>query len=323
MVSLGSTGGWRAADQELRAALERAGASVRLVQAQPPPELRTLAATDLAWALAARRAARAVESAPAVVYCSITAALLWRRPGAIRFDTLARENRPGRHGLWQRPVERLRLRQAPLLIPMAEGTQLPPTVPAVTVPVAVERSGPEPARREIAAITYGANPRKKGIARVVEAFARVARPGEQLLIAGCEQVELERAGIDLAPGVEVVGRLPRDRYRELLRRCRVYICAPEREDYGIAQLEALADGCQLVTTPAPGPYPALALASQLDRRLVGNDLARGLRAALDSPKPDYARRAERLLAPFSPATVQAVVAAKLLPALAEAAAGRR
>jgi DNA polymerase (family 10) len=70
-------------------------------------------------------------------------------------------------------------------------------------------------------------------------------------------------------------------YRALLRRSRVFLSAPRREDYGIAQLEALADGCLLVTTPAPGPYAALPLARDLDPRLVGPDLA--IRTALDDP----------------------------------------
>ena len=52
-----------------------------------------------------------------------------------------------------------------------------------------------------------------------------------------------------------------------------------RDSYGIAQLEALADGCQLVTTRAPGPYAALPIARQLDPRLVGDDLVGGLRAS--------------------------------------------
>ena len=60
-------------------------------------------------------------------------------------------------------------------------------------------------------------------------------------------------------------------YRALLRRARVFVTAPRREDYGIAQLEALADGCMLVTTPSPGPYAALPLARELDPRLVGED----------------------------------------------------
>ncbi|HYH87884.1 MAG TPA: hypothetical protein VEX67_01555, partial [Solirubrobacteraceae bacterium] len=102
-----------------------------------------------------------------------------------------------------------------------------------------------------------------------------------------------------------------------LRRARVFVTAPRREDYGIAQLEALADGCLLVTTVAPGPYAALRLARALDPRLVADDagLATALRAALDSPAPDYAQRAAAAIAAFSPAAVDALVRDKLLPHL--------
>ena len=102
-------------------------------------------------------------------------------------------------------------------------------------------------------------------------------------------------------------------YRALLRRSRVFLSAARREDYGIAQLEALADGCLLVTTPSPGPYAALPLARELDPRLVGRELA--IRTALDDPRPDYAERAAAALAPFSPAAVDRVVAEQLLPRL--------
>ncbi len=80
--------------------------------------------TDLQWARAARAAAGGVlstSSPRAVIYSSTTAALLWPRPGAIRFDAASRGNRPGRHGLWQRPLERRRLAQAPLLLPLSAG----------------------------------------------------------------------------------------------------------------------------------------------------------------------------------------------------------
>jgi hypothetical protein len=102
LVSLGSTTGLRAADAELAASLERAGASVAVVGARPRRDVRTLALTDLVWALAARAAARqGIEEhrARAVVYCTVTAALLWPRAGAIRFDAPASANRPGRHGI--------------------------------------------------------------------------------------------------------------------------------------------------------------------------------------------------------------------------------
>lgn len=317
VVSLGATPGLREADGQFAESLRRAGADVQLVTARRPREVRTFALTDLSWALAARAAARAaLTRAPAnvVVYSSVTAALLWMRPGVIRYDAPARGNRPGRHGLWQRPLERRRLRQAPLLVPLSLGalreSGLPSDTPrAVVVPAAVARSGPPPAHRDIAAVSYVANPHKKGTDRVLAAWRQVRRAGELLVLAG--------ADLDVhEDGVQVTGRLAPAEYRALLRRARVFVCAPRREDYGSAQLEALADGCRLVTTAAPGPYAALELARTLDPRLVGDDLGAAIRCALDEPPGDYAERAAALLAPFTPEAVDARVAEELLPRLA-------
>jgi len=313
IVSLGSTSGLRAADAELAGALERAGASVAVVAARPPREVRTLALTDLVWARAARAAAQRgiAEHRPrAVLYATVTAALLWPRPGAIRYDAPAAANRPGRHGLWQRPLERRRLRAAPLLVPQAPGTlaESPtPHAPAVVVAIPVEPSGPA-ALRDIAAITYAANPEKKGLDRVLAAWAAARREGEELVVTGTERVPR-------APGVRAAGPLEPAAYRALLRRARVFVTAPRREDYGVAQLEALADGCLLVTTASPGPYAALPLARDLDARLVTDDLAPALRAALDDPAPDYAERALQAIAPYRRAAVDAVVREALLPRL--------
>src|SRR4051812_24670756 len=177
-VSLGSTAGLRAADAELHAALARGGASVVQVAARPQPDVRTLVLTDLVWARAAGAATRAALRAHrprAVLYSTVTAAFPWLAPGAIRFDAPAAANRPGRHGLWQRPLERRRLRQAPLLVPWAEGSlaEAPaPRAPAVVVPIPVEPSGPSAGERDIAAITYAANPHKKGLDRVLAAWAQ-------------------------------------------------------------------------------------------------------------------------------------------------------
>lgn len=376
IVSLGSTEGLRRADEELAGSLRRAGASAMVAAAAPPRQMRTFALTDLGWALAARRAARAelARHAPrAVIYSSTTAALLWPRPGAIRFDATAAGNRPGRHGLWQRPLERLRLGHAPLLLPWSESGlgEAPSTARhgdrALVLPVAVEPSlagdrdgspvgdrdggeepvdGPGAEVRDIAAITYAANPTKKGLDRVLSAWrdvraeravrdvrdvlsvraerdvraeqaGRPSEAGDELLIAGASAAELQGAGL-LVPGeqgVRVVGRLSSEEYRALLRRARVFVCAPRREDYGIAQLEALADGCLLVTTAAPGPYAALPIARRLDPRLVGEDLRGALRVALDDPPADYARRARAALRPFSRAATDRVVAEQLLPRL--------
>jgi hypothetical protein len=314
LVSLGSTAGLRAADAELAGSLSRAGASVAVVAARPQRDVRTLALTDFAWARAARAAARLgiEEHRPrAVVYCTVTAALLWPRPGAIRFDAPASGNRPGRHGVWQRPVERRRLREAPVLVPQTAGALEEagsPRAPSVVVPIPVEPSGPPGGERDIAAITYAANPSKKGLDRVLAAWA-VARHGdEELVVTGTDRVPR-------ADGVRAAGSVAPDEYRALLRRARVFVTAPRREDYGLAQLEALADGCVLVTNAAPGPYAALSLAGELDARLVGDELAQAIRTALDDPSPGYAERALAAIAPFRRQAVDATVRERLLPAL--------
>src|ERR687884_204489 len=82
LVSLGATAGLREADAELAASLRRAGGGGG---GGAPPAL----------------------PAP--------------RRGAIRFDAPAAGNRPGRHGAWQRPVERRRFAHAPLLVPWSDG----------------------------------------------------------------------------------------------------------------------------------------------------------------------------------------------------------
>src|SRR3954453_7630069 len=147
LVGLGATHGLRAAEDELAGSLVRAGADVMLVRAERPREVRTLALTDLVWARAARRAAvegLADEGPRGILYSTTTAALLWPQPGAIRFDAAAAGNRPGRHGVWQRPVERRRLREAPLLVPQdaaALEEAGAPATPSVVVPIPVEPSG--------------------------------------------------------------------------------------------------------------------------------------------------------------------------------------
>src|SRR4051794_10044056 len=313
LVSLGTTGGWRTNDAALAESMRRAGATVALVTAPALPDVRTLMRTDWRQARAARAAAQRgiAEAEPrAVLYSTITAALLWPAPGAIRFDALAAANRPGRHGLWQRPLERRRLAAAPLLVPMdpdalAEAGR--PLGDAVVVSAPVDPSGPPAAERDVAALAYAPDPEKKGLERVLAAWRAARRPGETLVVVG--------RGAEDEPGVEVRPPMPPEEYRALVRRARVFVTAPRREDFGIAQLEALADGCVLVTTEASGAYPAARLARALDPRLVGDDLAAALRHALDAPAPDYARRAAELLEPFSPAAVDRAVAEDLLPRL--------
>ncbi len=313
-MSIDSTGGWTVAARELEGAFAAAGATVVLAGTGPPPRVRTFAATDLVEAWMARRTAQAALRAHrprAVVYCSIVASLLWPAPGAIWLDVPAAGNRPGRHGIWQRPVERRRLAGAPVVMTMSRGSlqTLPGLRPdAAVVPVPVDPSPDAGAPRDVDVLAYAGDPAKKRLDHVLATWERVRRPGERLVVAGLD-------GVPPRAGVEIAGRLPVAEYRRLLRRARVFVAAPVREDHGISQLEALADGCRLVSTPAPGPYPALALARELDPRLVAEDLGGALRTALDDPLPGYAERAAAMLEPFGRTAVARTLARDVLPRL--------
>jgi glycosyltransferase involved in cell wall biosynthesis len=178
----------------------------------------------------------------------------------------------------------------------------------VVVPVPVEGVDQSFTAREVAAVTYAGDPVKRRLDLVLEAWRQARRAPETLVVAGTD-------GLDPLEGVEVAGRLAPGEFRALLARARVFVAAPRREDYGIAALEALAHGCMLVTTPSPGPYPALDLARRLDPRLVGEDIDRAIRTALDDPAPEYAERAAELLAPFRREAVDRTVANDVLPRL--------
>jgi hypothetical protein len=316
VVSVGGTTGWGLAANELVQSLSRAGANVEMVATGKLPRVRTFALTDFVEARAARKACIegiARHDPAAIIYCSMTAALLWPRPGAVWLDSIAAENRTGRHGVWQRTVELRRLRETPMVLAMSNRALAPLDASAVPhdvilVPVPVERSGPPPPTRDVDAVTYAGNPEKKRLDYVLDAWSRARRGGETLVVAGTDALEPPE-------GVTIAGRMAPSDYRALLRRARVFVAAPRREDYGIAPLEALADGCMLVTTPAPGPYPALDIARQLDCRLVAEDLVPALRAALDDPAPMYAERAAELVAPFSRQAVDRTVAQEVLPRL--------
>jgi glycosyltransferase involved in cell wall biosynthesis len=338
IVSLGTTMGWRRGDEALAEHVEAAGASCEL----RPMRLgaarhlqRSMAATDVVQAVAARRAADGVD-ARAVIYSSITAALLQplRRPHAIRFDTIAALSRPGVGGAWQRRRERSVLGRADLLLPWSEAAAeaalhaaapgRPETIVLACV-IDVARGGPATDAPD--ATAYAANPEKRGLDVLCEAWSAGAPDGARLVVGGIDRGDalrwLSRQGVAEPAGVDFAGAVPRERWTALVAGSRVYVSAARYEDWGIAQMEALAAGTPLVTVPTPGPNVALPLARQLAPKLVAGDssavaLGEALRAGLamgESARAAYSAEARRLLEPYSDAALRTVVADRVLPAL--------
>jgi glycosyltransferase involved in cell wall biosynthesis len=375
IVSLGTTMGWRRGDEALAAHVEAAGATVELrpmrLGAAERQMQRTMATTDLVQALAARRAAVGVD-ARAVVYSSITAALLQpvRRPHAVRFDTIAALSRPGVGGAWQRRRERAVLARADLLLPWSEAAAAAARVAAGAAPSAAgggmrnatdagaaaggaEVVGTEAADASKAAgvgpdvvvlpcvvdvadavapdspdaTAYAANPEKRGLDVLCAAWAAGAPEGARLVVGGIDRPDalrwLGRQGVAEPAGVEFAGAVPRQRWTALVAGSRVYVSAARYEDWGVAQMEALAAGVPLVSVPTPGPNAALPIARELAPELVAGGLdADALAAALrtglalgDGDRARYAAAARRALEPYSDAALRTVVAERVLPAL--------
>jgi hypothetical protein len=134
---------------------------------------------------------------------------------------------------------------------------------------------------------------------------------------------LERTGVPLAAGVEFRGKTPPAEFRAALRRAWAYAGGARWEDFGMAPLEALADGALLVTVPSGGPFEALAIARELAPELVADSvapepLAAALRAAFALPEEraaQYRSDAARLLAPLRSEAIERVVAEEVVPTL--------
>ena len=339
LLSLGTTLGWRAADAVFAEQLREAGASVAAATVRIGATGRLRRAypvTDIVEAVAARRALRVAlrrERPRAVVISSTTAAMLAGVEGlpyAVRLDAPARLNRPGAHNAVLHALERRALARARLVLPWSRAAlaALPQGAGrAVVVPPPVAPSGEPAAARERLAVAYTPDVKAKGLDVVCAAWAAAALDDARLLVFGVERDRaighLHRVGVPLPAGVEFLGKTPPGEFRAALRRARAYVGGARWEDFGMAPLEALADGALLVTVPSGGPFEALAMARSLAPGLVADavapePLAAALRAAFALPPPEverYRAEAARLIEPYRPEEVQIAVKEEVLPAL--------
>jgi hypothetical protein len=343
LVSLGTTLGWRVADQLLVEQLRRAGASTAAVsvgRGAADRLRRGYPVNDLVEMHAARRAVTtAVErhEPRALVVSSTTAAMLLPAlpvPYAVRFDAPARLNRPGARNALLHALERRAMRRARVTIPFSvAGAEALPAgaARAVVVSPPVDPSSPGgrpgPAERERLAVAYVPDPKAKGLDVLVEGWAAAALPDARLDVYGLDpdwaRSHLRRTGVQVPATLDLRGTVPAAEFRARLRRARAYVAGARWEDWGQAPLEALADGALLATVPSGGPYEGLRLARRLEPSLVASEvdgaaLAHAIRAAFEMPEERvraYRERAAEMMRPYRSDAVQETVSRELLPAL--------
>ncbi|HET9074642.1 MAG TPA: glycosyltransferase [Solirubrobacteraceae bacterium] len=313
VLSLGTTRGLQVADAQLVELIRRAGASVAATSVRiglGDRLRRGYPANDLVEALAARRAldgALARERPRAVIFSTTTASLLGgvppEIPVGIWLDSPACLNRPGRPNAVLHALERRAMARARVILPWSAPAleALPAGVGRALVVSPPIKLGPAPApEREPVVVAYTPDPKAKDLellCRSWEHYVALAREpgsrtGARLRLTGIEpgwaREFLRRRGITtLPPCFELVGMLDRRGFRRELEHAAAFLSAARWEDFGQAPLEALAAGAALVCAPGGGPFPALALARQLEPRFVAATrspdlLARALALALDA-----------------------------------------
>jgi glycosyltransferase involved in cell wall biosynthesis len=339
LVSPGTTAGWRRLDAHAAAVLRDLGLTVEVATsdfALARHLRRTVPLTDLAEAVAMRRATtRALRRhrPRAILFSGVQSAMLQPRArlriAGLRFDALAALNRPGRANFLGHRLERRALRALALLLPAGLGDVpgLPAGRPVARLPFPVAIPASVEGERDPVVLCYAGNPGKKGLDVIAQAWSSTAPAGRRLVVTGIEGEQgrafLRRRGVPEPAGIEWAGVLPAERHAAVLARADAYMSASRFEDYGIAQLEALAHGALLVTTPSPGGYEALALARRLEPALVAREstaeaLADALRAAFALPaavRAAYCRRARELVAPYSEAEVRRRLEQDVIPLL--------
>lgn len=339
LLSLGTTIGLRAGDRALAGLLREAGASVEIASVRIGATgslRRAYPLTDLIEAVAARRTLTAALKATrprALIFSSTTSALLaghTHMPYAVRLDAPCRLNRPGARNAVQHALERKRLRQARLVLPFSAlaAKALPPeAAPHLVLPQPIVPSGPAPPQRERLAVAYTPDPKAKGLDIVVAAWAHAGLASARLEIFGIDpdlgRRHLAKHAIPEPPGLLWRGRVDQAEFRGTLRHAHVFLAGARWEDFGFAQLEALADGALLVCGGSDGPFEALAHARELAPRLCVGDLrpqslAGALRRAFELPEAEverYRRAAEQRIAAYRPRAIGALIAERVLPAL--------
>lgn len=327
IVGIGTTGGWRHADLALASELRARGMQVDgfWPDMEPSTRLRRRGqplSSECVQAFAIRKAVlRHVSSAhDAVIVSSSTASLFMprrlRRRTIVWSDTPVRLARTGFGDAILWALERRAMKRTAVLAVQprhsldAYRTFFPEAASRTRfLPVPVHAPAIINRKRERFAVIYAGNPEKKGLDLAVQAWA-ASEIDATLVVTGLDpgtaREFLERRSITVPPNVRLLGRVAPSEHRRLTQSAAAYLSASRREEYGNAQLEALADGAILICGPCAGTAEPLEIAKTLDPCFVSNTergLARTVIAAMrisEDERRDYQDAAGSLIRAYSP-----------------------
>lgn len=341
-VSAGTTRGWRVIDETLRLTMEELSVSVERVAIKRPSGGQMLRIgspfNDLYQAsclvAAAESGMRRVKPA-AIFYSSSHAALLQPRrgiPEAVWIDGPIAYMSSGRRTAPLRALEAARQRRLDLVISMSLQYADRLVAPLYPRASAVLHVPVDPSASNITlpagltspyGVTYAGNPGKKGLDLAIEAWKIVA-PGIPLVVTGITRAAARSyLGQDPPAEVKFAGSLSRESHRAIVRHADLYVSASRREEYGTAQLEALADGIPVAAVPSLGVVEPLAVARRLEPPLVADAVSaeklagvvsRALRMS-DTARAKYRERCSELMSGYSSAAFKKRLADDVLPVL--------
>jgi hypothetical protein len=221
----------------------------------------------------------------AIIYSSSHAALLQPRRSmreAVWLDGPIANMRAGVRNAPIRALERTRQSRLDLAMGMSLQHLEARTAPLrcktrVALHSPVDPSSPEarlpPGLEPPFAVTYVSSPGGKGLDLAVDAWRR-AEPGMPLVVTGITaEAVTAYIGSPLPATLRVIGPVSRPMQRAIVRHAAFYVSASRSEQYGIAQLEALADRVRLVSVPSRGVSDQVTLARRLHPMLVAQDVS--------------------------------------------------
>lgn len=328
MIGLGTTGGWRHADLTLAREFERRGIRVDgcwplLSRVRRLRQLARPLSSEYVEAFAMRRALLRHVSGEhdIVVVSSNTGAMLlprrWSRRTMVWSDTPIRLARSGRGARLLARAERRAMARVGLIAVQPQQSlalyrELFPEVADRVrfLPVPVSAPAHTSRTRERLGVTYAGNPEKKGLDLAVAAWD-ASGTDARLVVTGIAAIDarafLAARSVKVPANVEFAGRIPADEHRRLTQRAAVFVSCSRREEYGNAQLEALADGAILVSGPCTGTAEPRAIARRLDPRFVCDggtpEVGRCIALAIDLPDAErraYQDAARLIMGEYSP-----------------------